>query len=165
MECTATDTDDGRKQLTFRVYDDGEGMSREFQNHMYETFAQENRSSDSTIHGTGLGLAIVHNLIKLMKGTISVESEVGQGTVYHITMTVDKTEKTSADQQPLISLDILKGRQVLLCEDNMINAEIATTMEERLQQCDTVFFLDYPKDICLKGIQERKGKPRNDMPW
>lgn len=128
MECTATDTDDGRKQLTFRVYDDGEGMSREFQNHMYETFAQENRSSDSTIHGTGLGLAIVHNLIKLMKGTISVESEVDQGTVYHITLIVDKTEKTSADHQPLISLDILKGRNVLLCEDNMINAEIAATM-------------------------------------
>ncbi len=47
----------------------------------------------------------------------------------------------------------------------IIDGNYGSTMEERLQQCDTVFFLDYPKDICLKGIQERKGKPRNDMPW
>lgn len=47
----------------------------------------------------------------------------------------------------------------------IIDGNYGSTMEERLQRCDTVFFLDYPTDICLKGIQERKGRPRADMPW
>ena len=38
-------------------------------------------------------------------------------------------------------------------------------MELRMQKCDTVIFLDYPLDVCLDGIKERKGKPRSDMPW
>ena len=43
--------------------------------------------------------------------------------------------------------------------------ERITTMELRIKECDTVFFLDYPTDVCIAGIESRKGKPRSDMPW
>ena len=47
----------------------------------------------------------------------------------------------------------------------IIDGNYGSTMELRMQKCDTVIFLDYPLDVCLNGIQDRKGKPRSDMPW
>jgi len=47
----------------------------------------------------------------------------------------------------------------------IIDGNYGSTMEERLQQCDTVFFLDYTTEVCLDGIAKRKGKVRADMPW
>ena len=55
-------------------------------------------------------------------------------------------------------------RSVLSEPSWIIDGNYLSTMEMRLKECDTVFFLDYPADICLKGIAERKGKPRSDMP-
>ena len=47
----------------------------------------------------------------------------------------------------------------------IIDGNYASTMEMRMEACDTVIFLDYPLDVCLSGIEERRGKPRSDMPW
>jgi len=47
----------------------------------------------------------------------------------------------------------------------IIDGNYGSTMELRMQKCDTVIFLDYPLEVCLNGIKERKGKPRSDMPW
>lgn len=47
----------------------------------------------------------------------------------------------------------------------IIDGNYGSTMELRLQACDTVIFLDYPLEICLDGIRERRGKARSDMPW
>ena len=47
----------------------------------------------------------------------------------------------------------------------IIDGNYASTMELRMSACDTVFFLDFPTDICLDGILQRQGKPRSDMPW
>ena len=47
----------------------------------------------------------------------------------------------------------------------IIDGNYGSTMQLRLEKCDTVFFLDYPLDICLAGVRERAGKPRSDMPW
>ena len=47
----------------------------------------------------------------------------------------------------------------------VIDGNYGSTMELRMAACDTVIFLDYPLDICLDGIKERRGKPRSDMPW
>ena len=47
----------------------------------------------------------------------------------------------------------------------IIDGNYGATMEMRLDHCDTVFFLDYPLEICLEGISSRRGKPRPDMPW
>ena len=60
----------------------------------------------------------------------------------------------------------LKRLQDALQKDNwIIDGNYASTMELRLQNCDTVFFLDYPLEVCLAGIRARRGKARTDMPW
>ena len=54
----------------------------------------------------------------------------------------------------------------ILSQDRwIIDGNYSATMELRLSFCDTVFFLDYPTEICLSGVRERRGKPRDDMPW
>ena len=47
----------------------------------------------------------------------------------------------------------------------IIDGNYGSTMELRMAVCDTVIFLDYPLEVCLDGIKERRGKPRSDMPW
>lgn len=54
---------------------------------------------------------------------------------------------------------------VIQKEEWIIDGNYGSTIELRLQSCDTVFFLDYPLEICLEGIKERKGKTRTDIPW
>jgi len=82
---------------------------------------------------------------------------------------------------PLIHLDMLywnadkttvarevfdeRLRNAMAGETWIIDGNYSRTMELRLKECDTVFFLDYPAEVCLEGIRERKGKPRPDMPW
>lgn len=56
-------------------------------------------------------------------------------------------------------------RQVLLGEAWIIDGNYASTLPLRMEYCDTVIFLDYPVDLCLQGISDRRGKPRADMPW
>lgn len=138
LQCTSADTADGRKQLNFRVYDDGEGMSEEFQKHMFEAFSQEESKAKCNTQGTGLGLAIVHNLVKLMHGTLRVESHINQGTVFYITLVVDKSSPTKQEKEKAASIDLLQGKHALLCEDNPINAEIAKTMLEEKGMVITV---------------------------
>lgn len=126
FDCTVIQKEP-QKELVFRIYDDGEGMSEEFQEHMFEAFTQETRKENTKIHGTGLGLAIVNNLVKLMHGTIQVKSALNQGTVFTITLPVEQVNATAMVNET-ISLDVLKQKKVLLCEDNKINAEIAVAM-------------------------------------
>ena len=47
----------------------------------------------------------------------------------------------------------------------IIDGNYGSTMEMRMQACDTVIFLDYPVEVCISGVMERRGKPRTDMPW
>ena len=55
--------------------------------------------------------------------------------------------------------------EILALDEWIIDGNYSRTMERRLSACDTVFFLDFPLDVCLAGILERRGKPRADMPW
>ena len=47
----------------------------------------------------------------------------------------------------------------------IIDGNYGSTMEMRIKECDTVFFLDYPTNVCIEGIESRKGQLRSDMPW
>ena len=58
-----------------------------------------------------------------------------------------------------------KLREILSRDAWIVDGNYASTMEERMEACDTVFFLDLPTDVCLAGIAARKGKPRTDLPW
>ena len=81
--------------------------------------------------------------------------------LYHLDMMYWNPDKTKVEKSVF-----LNNLSDILDKDSwIIDGNYGSTMELRMQKCDTVIFLDYPLDICLKGIKERQGKPRSDMPW
>ena len=122
----------GTGRYTFRVQDDGIGMSEDYLPHIFEEFSREHTSTESKVIGTGLGLPIVRALVDRMHGTIDVQSKIGCGTTMTVTLPLPlaSEEQIRAYQQPVeeqLPAD-LKGRRILLAEDNDLNAEIAMTL-------------------------------------
>ncbi len=119
----------------FHVKDNGIGMSEEFQKHVFETFAREQTQTVSGIQGTGLGMAITKNIVDMMGGTITVESETGKGSEFIVTLQLKICEDASAETAPKENAPSkpaidLKGKKVLLAEDNELNREIVTAILE-----------------------------------
>ena len=131
--------------LCFRVQDTGIGMDQDFLPKIFDPFSQEDGSTKNKYGSTGLGMAITKNIVEMMNGTISVESEKGVGTVFTVFVTLKNSEHEEAapaaapgqetasasggDEQRLT----LAGRRILLAEDIEINAEImmdVLSMEE-----------------------------------
>ena len=113
------------------VADNGIGMSQEFQKHIFEPFERERTSTVSKVEGSGIGMGIVKKLVGLMGGTVEVESEIGVGSTFTVTIpcriasedeTQAKRETNPSDQKCLC------GVKILLTEDNDLNAEIATEL-------------------------------------
>lgn len=82
-------------------------------------------------------------------------------SLYHLDRMYWNADKTTVEKSAF--LERLSG--VLEKDEWIIDGNYGSTMEQRMKACDTVIFLDYPLDICLDGIKERRGKPRSDMPW
>ena len=81
--------------------------------------------------------------------------------LYHLDMMYWNADKTTVEKSVF-----LERLSVVLEKDEwIIDGNYGSTMELRMAACDTVIFLDYPLDVCLDGIKERRGKPRSDMPW
>lgn len=81
--------------------------------------------------------------------------------LYHLDMMYWKADKTQVEK----SLFLERLSEAIENEEWLIDGNYSSTMEMRLEACDTVIFLDFPKELCIKGIMERFGKPRSDMPW
>ena len=81
--------------------------------------------------------------------------------LFHLDMLYWNADRTTVEKT------VFKERlsEVMKKDEWIIDGNYGSTMEMRLQACDTVFFLDYPVDVCLEGVRERRGKPRSDMPW
>lgn len=120
--------DEVTDKVTFSVRDTGKGMSKEFMAHIFTPFSQENDSIAADYGGSGLGLSIVRSYVELMGGTIAVDSELGRGSEFTVTLLLEKTEREKANtpelqkEEPACSFT---GMHLLLCEDNDLNAEIA----------------------------------------
>lgn len=129
---TVKPLDDERAVFCFSVSDTGIGMSPEFLKHIYEPFAQEGNDARSKFQGTGMGMPIVKSLIDMMGGTIEISSEVGVGSTFNvqIPLDIDKNPRAreGADEQAISCS--LAGMNVLLAEDNELNAEIAQALLE-----------------------------------
>lgn len=111
----------------FVCEDNGVGMSREFQQHMYDPFAQETIGARSTYEGVGLGLAIMKKLITAMGGTVCCESEKDVGTTFRVQLTFRIDHAYQPPEKPHAEPEagMFPGRRVLLVEDNELNMEIA----------------------------------------
>lgn len=116
------------------IEDTGIGMSPDFLPHIFDEFTRERTSTESKVAGTGLGMPIVKRLVELMHGTIDVESGLGTGTKFTLTLT-HRIADAADPMQPgepsgEYRNEAFLGKRVLLAEDNELNAEIATTILE-----------------------------------
>ena len=121
---------DGTAEYGFRIQDTGIGISKEFQEHIFEAFEQERSSSVGGAAGAGLGLAIVKKLTDLLDGTVTIESEPGEGTAVQLRFHFRQTgkEEIQKKREAENTEDDLSGLHVLLVEDNELNMEIAAAM-------------------------------------
>lgn len=122
---------EGYTLIQTKVSDTGIGMSEEFLPSLFELFTRERNTTLSKIPGTGLGMAIVKNLVDLMNGRIEVESELGKGSTFTITIPhkIANKDYTNRNIESSHEFDIdFKGKRILLAEDNELNAEITTTI-------------------------------------
>ena len=125
----------GKGCYTFVVKDNGIGMSKAFQERLFEPFTREDNSMTSVIQGTGLGLSIARAIITQMGGTIEVESQQGEGTTFLVRLELPLAEEDAAhirgisgaaeEREIERKLDFLKGHRIMLVEDNALNREIA----------------------------------------
>jgi len=96
------------------------------------------------------------------KSTFSRELNRIKGIpLFHLDMLFWNADKTTVEKEVFCE----RLSDVLKKPSWVIDGNYGSTLEERLQACDTVFFLDYPTEVCLDGVRARRGKPRLDMPW
>ncbi len=132
LEIVEEDHRDGRLFYRTTVRDTGIGMSEEFQETMFTSFARERNDTVSRTQGTGLGLAIVKNLTEMMGGTITCNSKQGEGTefVLHFELNEACAPREAEDARER-SIAQLPGKHLLLAEDNELNREVSTAILEQ----------------------------------
>lgn len=122
---------------------------------MFEEFTRERTSTESRINGTGLGMPIVKKLVDLMQGTIEVESQIGKGTKFTVTLphriADDQNLERSVEYAAEYVTDYFTGKRILLAEDNELNAEIAITILE-----EAGFEVEHAQDgvICVDMLEK-----------
>ncbi len=142
------------EMYVFSVKDTGIGMSSGFQKRAYDEFERERNDSDNSAKGTGLGLSIVQKLVELMSGQIELRSKLGCGSEFIITLRLPKAEYDSANSASELPETDFTGKNVLLVEDNELNAEIACVI---LQE------MGFTVDTAVNGL-EAVDKISNSMP-
>lgn len=118
-----------------RVSDTGIGMSQDYMTRIFEVFTREQNTTKSKIAGTGLGMSIVKKYVDLLGGTIQVESEIGKGSTFTVTLKHKIADESYYEKRqienPETCTEILEGRNILIAEDNDLNAEIAEAILKR----------------------------------
>ena len=121
--------------VRIRISDTGIGMSQDYLTKIFEAFTREKNTTKSKIAGTGLGMSIVKNYVDLLGGTIDVESELGKGSTFTVTLkhriADERYYVKKHIEEPGTGNEILEGRNILLAEDNDLNAEIAEAILAR----------------------------------
>lgn len=147
---------EGYARIKCVVSDTGIGMSESFLPHIFDEFSRERNSTESRIIGTGLGMPIVKKMVELMKGSIEIQSKVGEGTSVTIVLPHRIANSSNFVQQTRSERDLqelFKGKRILLAEDNDINAEIAQTILE-----EAGFMVERAEDgiMCMDMLQKEE---------
>ena len=122
--------DASRVRTHFLVSDTGIGMSKEYQKVIFESFSREDNTQVRKTEGSGLGMAITKCIVDAMGGTISVRSEQGRGSEFHVVLDLERAAAPAASEAADGAAErandvVLKGRRILLAEDNELNWEVA----------------------------------------
>ncbi len=125
----------GTADYQFVIEDTGIGIGEDFQNHIFEPFTQEHQDARTHYSGVGLGMSIVKKLVDQMKGAIEIDSQVGRGSVFQVTLPIqiDGAQSTRPVDEEQNTQSNIAGMRILLVEDNEINCEI---MEFMLKEAD-----------------------------
>jgi len=117
----------GYTLIQTKIIDTGIGMAEDYLPKLFDEFVREHTSTETKVEGTGLGMPIVKRLVELMNGTILVESELGKGTTFTVTLPhrIASAEDVKSEGEKNYDISVLQGKRVLLAEDNEINTEIA----------------------------------------
>lgn len=120
----------GAETLVITVKDTGIGMDKKFLGQLFDNFVQEENTTSRKYGGTGLGMSITKQLVQLMGGTIYVESEKGNGTEFTLEIPFEKGSEKDLPvvEQEVTDYSILKGKKILLVEDNEMNRLVAATV-------------------------------------
>ena len=123
------------KKYQFIIADTGRGMTPEFLDKLFKPYEREVRFGARGVAGTGLGMPIVKSLVSQMDGQITVESRLGEGSTFTVTLSLESVEKPvqddgSTDNPAKQEILQLAGRRALVAEDNDVNMEIATEILE-----------------------------------
>lgn len=133
VSCREMESDGECARILFICRDTGIGMSKEFQKHAFEIFAQEHKTARTTYNGSGVGLSIVKKTVDLLGGKVDFVSEEGKGTVFtvELTLKIDKTYEAEKEEVQKREEEIsISGMHILVAEDNELNLEIETYMLE-----------------------------------
>jgi PAS domain S-box-containing protein len=122
---------DGRCRLRISVKDSGIGIAAEHLPRLFQSFSQVDASTTRRFGGTGLGLAISKRLAELMGGSVSVESEPGHGSTFHVTLLVDVSPQPPAADYLQSNAPALVGKRILVVDDNLTNRRILTKLALR----------------------------------
>ena len=124
----------GYMMVRTRVSDTGIGMSQDYLTKIFDAFTRERNTTKSKITGSGLGMSIVKKYVDQLGGTIDVESEPGKGSTFTVTLKHRIADESyyvkKHDESSGTASEILEGRNILLAEDNDLNAEIAAALLE-----------------------------------
>ena len=130
VSCEELSSDDTSAVFRFVCQDTGIGMSEEFQKRAFEPFSQEKKDARSTFTGSGLGLSITESLVKHMGGTIELRSKENTGTTFTVTIPVKLDQMPPVAEKNRHRNYDIRGKKVLIVEDNELNMEIARFMLE-----------------------------------
>ncbi|WMI68357.1 ATP-binding protein [Mangrovimonas sp. YM274] len=143
VRVTKINEKDGTFNVRFEVEDNGIGITKEKQEHMFESFSQGSIQINRKYGGTGLGLSIVKGLIEILKGKIYLKSELGKGSTFIFEVPMAYAEKLETIAKPNYSNNInqldLSNVKILVVEDNKINQMITKKILNKMNlHCDVV---------------------------
>lgn len=140
-------------QFQCMIQDTGIGMSEAYLPHAFEDFSREKSGTQTSVKGTGLGLSIVKSLVELMHGTIEISSQVNQGTTTRMKFHFEIAKESELEKNQETNIIDLKGKHILLAEDNDLNAEIAMTL-----LFDYGLIVNHVSDgiACVKQVKEKE---------
>ena len=129
VQAEETAFQEGTARCRFVVEDTGIGIGEEFKEHIFEPFTQEHQDARTDYNGVGLGMSIVKKLVDQLRGTVTVDSRLGRGSVVEIVLPIRVDESwrehpPAEPEEPRDGQGSVAGMRVLLVEDNQINCEI-----------------------------------------
>ncbi len=139
---TVRETEDvsGKSALYFAVADEGVGIAKEKQTLIFQRFEQADESEKARKQGTGLGLAISSRIMHMMNSDIELESEPGKGSKFFFTILLQNVDEQEEADEEVVDISALRGKRVLVVEDNELNMEIIhTLLEEDGMQIEEVY--------------------------